>query len=344
MVKRHARCIKCGSLSTKRNGTRQTSTGQIRRFSCRSCRCSFSLRHQPGKGLRRQTKVDLTRQHLEGRTSIRTLARHTGHSKTTVCRAIHDVTADCVSAAWIAKELKPRWGGYLALDGKMIRVWDWAAKHWHYSRSERRWLHKMSLLIALDLETLDIPTHHLGDEETTIDLVLLLRELKSNGYPLKGYITDGNEDIKKAVELVFGQGIPRQLCVRHYLQNLRVKFRDEKITDRQYRDAKEALSCGARPRLLAVPDDLFTYQSVPQLPPTNQQIENLIRFLNLRLKTINQFHDWQNARDYCNALTLMRRFIRFTDCRDPLKNHHAPLELATIDITNLDYLQLKSNR
>jgi len=259
-------------------------------------------------------------------------------------KAVHDVTGQCVSAAWIAEELQPQWGGYLALDGKIIRVWEWAAKHFRYTVHQKGWLHKMTMLIALDLETLDIPIHHLGDEETTIDLVLLLRELKQVNYPLKGYVSDGNEDIKKAVELVFGSGIPRQLCLTHFLRNLRVRLREEKITERQYRDAYQALSTGLKPKLLRVPDDLFTHRTSPGLPPTNQQLENLIRYFNLRLKTINQFHDWRTAKDYCNALTLMRRFTKFTDCRDQTKNHHAPLELAGVDITNLDYLNLKSNR
>lgn len=344
MAKRHVRCPKCCSLATKRNGTRRTNAGQIRRFICLGCRYSFSLRHQPGKGLSHREKVSLTRGHLEGRTSMRVLARHNGHSKTTICRAIHEVTRECVSAAWIAQELKPQWGGYLALDGKMIRVWDWAAKHFRYTKEQKRWLHKMSLLIALDLETLDIPNHHLGDEETTFDLVLMLRELKEMGYPLKGYVSDGNEDIPKAVELVFGRNIPHQLCIRHYLQNLKIRLREGKVTELQYREAVPALLSGARPKLLPVPEDLFTYRNITSLPSTNQQLENLIRYLNLRLKTINIFHDWTKARDYLNALILMRRFTEFTDCHNPAKNHHAPLELAFVDISKLDYLNLKSNR
>ena len=219
MTKRHVRCPNCSSLNTKRNGLRQTESGRVQRFFCPSCRSSFTYNHQPKRGLSDRVKVDLTRTHLEGRTSMRTLAKDTGHSKTTICKAIHEVTSRCVSTVWIAQELKPQWGGYLALDGKVVRVFDWTTKHFRYTNVQRRWLHKMSLLIALDLETLDIPTHHLGDEETTIDLILLLRELKEINYPLKGYVSDGNRDIVRAVELVFGPDIPHQLCVRHFLQN-----------------------------------------------------------------------------------------------------------------------------
>jgi len=343
-MKKHQRCIFCDSFNTRRNGyITRVGRESLTRFRCFDCQKSFTLGIEKGLAISHKQRVDITRSNLEGRTSMRTLAKHTGHSKTTICSIIHQVTKECVSAAWIAKELKPEWGGYLALDGKVIRVWDWATKHWHYTKAQKRWLHKMSLLIALDLETLDIPNHHLGDEETTFDLILMLKGLKAINYPLKGYITDGNEDIERAVRLVFGSNVPHQLCIRHYLENLKVRLREEKITEPQYQDATEALLHGARPRLLPVPSDLFTYRTVPELPSTNQQLENLIRYFNLRLKTINQFHDWRYARDYCNALTLMRRFNKFTDCRNPNRNHHAPLELAKVDINGLDYLDLKKH-
>lgn len=343
-MKKHQRCIFCAGLHTRRNGyITRTEKESLTRFRCCDCKKSFTLGTEKGLVVSRKKRVDITRANLEGRTSMRTLARHNGYSKTTICNIIHRVTGECVSTAWIARALKPQWGGYLALDGKVIRVWDWATKHFRYTKAQRRWLHKMSLLIALDLETLDIPNHHLGDEETTFDLTLMLKGLKAMRYPLKGYVTDGNEDIKRAVELVFGSDIPHQLCVRHYLENLKVRLREEKISILQYQDASQALLNGARPKLLPVPNDLFTYRTVTQLPSTNQQMENLIRYFNLRLKTLNQFHNWRTARDYCNALTLMRRFTKFTDCRNPNKNHKAPLELANADISGLDYLDLEKH-
>lgn len=343
MIKRKVRCVYCGLLETERHGKLKTQLGNLQRFLCKSCKKSFVLKKNKHCRISFSKKVDITRKHLEGRTSMRTLSRHTGYSKQTVLKSIHQITAQCISASWIAKNLSPKWSGYLALDGKMIRVWDWAAKHFRYTKAEKRWLHKMSLLIALDLGTLDIPIHHLGSEETTIDLVLMLRELKEIGYPLKGYVTDGNEDIKKAVKLVFGN-VPRQLCTRHYLQNLKIKLKGGKISNFQYDDACHALLNGAKPKLLKVHDDLFTYREIKGLPHTNQQIENFIRFLNLRLKTINQFHDWRTAKNYCDTLILSRRFTPFTDCRDKTKNHKAPLELAGCDIKNIDYLVTKTHR
>lgn len=342
MRKKHIRCLNCKSLKTRRNGKKKLKMRLIQRFYCLDCRKSFVIRLNKKSRITFHKKVEITRRHLEGRSSIRIIARHTGHSTKTICNSIKEITSQCVGASWIAKNLSPQWSGYLALDGKMIRVWDWAAKHFRYSKQEKRWLHKMSLLIALDLGTLDIPIHHLGSEETTIDLVLMLKELKKIGYPLKGYITDGNEDIKKAVEMVFGK-IPRQLCIRHYLQNLRDKLKENKLSNQQYQDVCQTLLNGNRPRSFKVPNDLFTYRKIRNLPATNQQIENLIRYFNLRLKTINQFQDWKTAKHYLNALILSRRFTKFTDCRDKTKNHKAPLQLAGCDIKNLNYLFLKNN-
>lgn len=345
MTKRHVHCPKCRSLNTKRNGSRKTKRGIIQRFYCEECNNSFTCSRQPGKQITAAEQVRITETHLEGRTSIRTLARNTGHSTKTILEAIHIVTARCISAAWIAENLKPEWSGYLALDGKVIRVWDWSAKHFHYTKNERRWLHKMTLLLALDLKNLDLPAHHLGEEESAIDLVMFLTALKELGYPLKGYISDGNPDIPRAVEKVFGKGIPHQLCIVHFLRNLRDKYRQGKVTKEAYEDAKAALTSGRKPKLLTVPKTLFTYQSVSGLPSTNQQMENCIRFLNLRLKTIGQFRYWQYAANYCKALVTMRRFTKFTDRKNG-ENGKAPLELAGCNIKGLKYLELglKNNR
>lgn len=255
-------------------------------------------------------------------------------------QAIHTVTGQCVSAAWIAQKLQPQWSGYLALGGKIVRVWDWAAKHFRYTEEERRWLHKLSLLIALDLGTLDIPSHWLGDDETAIDLTLFLRNLKESGYLLKGFISDGNMDIPRAVARVFGPDIPHQLCVVHYLRNLRAKLRQGLIVPTVYHDACRNILAGKQPQFLPVPTALFTYLTEPGLPRTNQATENCIRFFALRLKTIGQFQNFQTAEQYLNALILYRRFLPFTD-RKHMPNGKSPLELAGCDLSGLDYLTLR---
>lgn len=341
-MKKHVKCIKCGSLKTVRNGTRKVGKQKVKRFLCKNCSHYFCLRQNPGIRTSYFQKVKITRTHLEGRTSIRTIACHENMSKTTIIKAIHEVTSQCVSAAWIATNLNPKWSGFLGIDGKMIRVWDWAAKHFRYTKEQKRWLHKMSLIACLDLGTLDVPIHHLGSEETSIDLKMCLEQLKSIGYPLKGYVTDGNRDIKKIVEMVFGQ-VPHQLCVIHFLKNLRAKMGVGIISEKQYTDAKYHILKGEKPRFLRVPTDLFTYKSIKGLPRTDQATENFFRFVSLRTKTLNVFRNWKTATDYLNALILYRRFKKFDSCKSKNKsfNGYAPLELAGCNIDNLDYLDLK---
>jgi transposase-like protein len=344
MSKKHIRCTSCSSLSTQSWGSYTSSTGTIQRFRCLECRKSFTFKILKYAQVTPSVQVRLTREHLEKRASIRTLARLEGYSKQTVQNAIHTVTAQVASAAWIANRFSPDWGGYLAIDGTTVRVWDWAARHFRYSKAQRRWLHKMTLLVCLDLKTLDVPMHHLGSEETTIDLVLMLRELKAVHYTLLGVVTDGNMDIKKAVDLVFEGVTPHQLCQLHYLKNLRKRVKDGTLLESQYREAKKKIPKGERPSF-PVPDELFTYLEHPGMPRTNQSLENLNRFFKLRLKTMGTFHSWQTATWYCDALVAHRRFLKFTD-RKRQPNGKSPLELAGCDIEDIDYLtrEQKTNK
>lgn len=337
-MKKHVRCSWCRSLKTQRWGRRKTSTGSVQKFRCVRCSHIFSKRLTKGM-VTSSKKVEITRSHLEGRTSIRTLVRETGLAKQTISNAIYETVSSCVNTATVASILKPNWSGYLAVDGSVVRVWDWSASSFPHTKDQKRFLHKLVWLVALDLETLDIVHHHLGDEETMIDLVLFYQQVKANDYPLKGLVSDGNTDIVRSARMVFGHTFAHQMCVRHYVQNLRVRLKDKLITERQYEVWKRAIYSG-KP-LPSLPKELFTYQSVPSLPRTNQQIENLFRQTRLRTRSIGQFHSWQSAYGYLNAWTLFRRFTPFTDCRDKTRNHRSPLQLAGCDITGLDYLRLQ---
>lgn len=342
-MKKHKRCPICQSLKTQRHGKlKRKSQSSLQRFKCLECKSTFTLGYSPGSKISIATKIKITHTHLEGRTSIRQLVKDTGYAKQTIQNAIHDTIRSCVSSAWITKTLNPAWGGNLAVDGTMIRVYDWSAKGFHYTKNERRFLHKLIWLVALDLDTLDIVHHHLGDEETMIDLVMFYKAVQLNGYPLQGLISDGNPDIVRAAKKVFGDTFVNQLCVRHYLQNLRRAFNDTKITEKQFLTFSKALKQGEP--IAGLPQELFTYKTNPGLPRTNQQIENLFRQTKLRTRSIGQFHSWSTAYEYLNAWTLFRRFTPFTDCRDKSKNHKSPLQLASCDITGLNYLDLKPTR
>lgn len=96
-MKKHVRCVYCASKVTRRNGyVKRLNRDKLQRFRCLDCKKSFTLGLTKQLRLSHKQRVEITRTHLEGRTSIRTLARQTGHSKTTVCNVIHEITRNCV--------------------------------------------------------------------------------------------------------------------------------------------------------------------------------------------------------------------------------------------------------
>lgn len=317
-MKKHVRCSWCLSLKTKRNGLRIIRKRRIQKFRCLTCNHIFSKRINKGV-LTKGDKINIVKKHLECRTSIRQIVRDTGLAKQTITNAIKEITKDCIDSVEIARKLNPQWGGYLAVDGSCIRVYDWSAKHFHYSKEQKRLLHKLVWIVALDLETLDIVHQHLAEEETMIDLIIFYRTIKEMGYPLKGLVSDGNKDIPRAARMVFKTNFAHQICITHYLKNLRLKLQAEAINEKQYDRFRKAILTGKH--LPGLPYEIFTYKTIKQLPKTNQQIENLFKQVKLRIKSIGQFHSYQTASNYLKAWTLFRRFTKFTDCRDKNKNH-----------------------
>ncbi|MBM2820493.1 MAG: hypothetical protein HW405_253 [Candidatus Berkelbacteria bacterium] len=308
-MKRHVKCPWCLCLNTQRWGTRKVGKRKIQKFKCFSCGHTFSNRLTKGK-LTANEKVNIARTHLEGRTSIRQLVRNTGFAKQTIQNAVYQTVKNCVDSAFIAKNLKPNWGGNLVVDGTTIRVYDWSAKHFRYSKEEKRFLHKLIWIVALDLETLDIVHQYLGNEETMIDLILFFREIKKIGYDLTGLVSDGNRDIKRSAQMVFNKSFSHQLCITHYIRSLRTRFREEKITLKRYEKLKTNIY--QETWVPGLPRELFTYQRTKSLPKTNQQIENLFRQLKLRTHSINQFQSYITAKNYLTAWSLARRFTPFT--------------------------------
>ena len=92
---------------------------------------------------------------------------------------------------------------------------------------------------------------------------------------------------------------------------------------------------------------LTTYLAHPDMPRTNNRIENLIKQLNRRLKTLEGFGSPHQARGYLYLWSCYHRFKPYTDCRGRhrYKNGHAPLECAGVNIAGLDWFQFsqKSN-
>jgi hypothetical protein len=315
------------------------------------------------------------------RASLRILARRFHKSKNTILKIIHRVTSRLPSSVSIQKKFLPSWSGVLIFDGKVVRVYDKLStklKHSSLSEDELRWMNKMRWLVGVDFGTGDLPHDDLAQSESKIDLVIYFKTLKTLNYPLKAVVCDGNECIPDAVKFVFGNEIVIQLCTRHFMEGLRKLLPEEEKPKKRERlekllsliqyvieaddieEAKENLmALTLYAKTLRHPlkkqflelfelhkNELCAHLLHPELglPHTSNDVENLIRQVNQRLKSLGRFSHQIYARDYLHAWALLRRFTPFTDCKGArrYRNGKAPLELAGCEIKHVDPLKLKS--
>ncbi len=375
---RKIRCSNCLSLKTKRFGTYIVGAKKKRyrkqRFLCLSCNKSFTVKQT--KNISRVIQAHLLRDSLEGRSSIRTIARRKHLSKTTVGETILEIAKQTKGSVWIAKHFKPKWGHVLSVDGKIIRVFNPGAKDYKGTGPEKAAQLKKTWIAGVDVLTKDLPHYCVADGEGKIDMYEYFKTLKNNiGYDLKVLVSDGKPDTKTAVRIVYGADVGIQLCIRHFVETLKTILREERkqeqaATENLVINIWSALNLRYETDCMDVLKVLtghpetrcqklivhtltrhifeltthFRFQDQYFVPRYNNDVENLFKQVSLRLKSWNMFRSKQNAEHYLKAWALYRRFTKFTDCRghiNRLKNGKAPLELAGVDLTDIDYLNLK---
>ncbi|MCL5970089.1 MAG: hypothetical protein M1450_01130 [Patescibacteria group bacterium] len=306
---------------------------------------------------------------------MRTIGRRQHLSKNTVSLVVLEAAREAKDSIWIAKQFKPNWGHVFSIDGKIIRVFDPFAKDYAGTGAEKKYLLKKTWLCGVDVATKDLPYYKVTDGETRIDLFDYFTTLKKEiGYSLKVCVCDGNPETMEAVRMVYGVGIGIQLCVKHFIENLKSLLKEERQDKRSETESlignmwgalnteKEA-DCFANLRSLESIQETrvqklvfqhlgknlflltthFRYQDQFYVPRYNNDAENLFRQVNLRLKSWNMFRNKTNAEHYLKTWALARRFTKFTDCKggmNKLKNGKAPLELAGVNIEVIDYLNL----
>ena len=290
-------------------------------------------------------------------------------------KAVHKVVKEVKDSLWVAQHYDLHWSGVLAIDGNSIRVYNQLSRKLDLSKLtlwERICLNKKVWLCGIDCGTGDLPHYELADEETMIDLVLFFRQLKNIGYPLKALVSDGNEEIIRAARLVYGSGFFHQLCTRHFIEGLKRKAREngwdaDRDTNRliyfiqlvieagtiessaeRLAELKRWRTFGAGQRELLKMfydrlDELTTHlqHQETSIPHTTNEIENLFRQLNLRLKSWGIFGSYRHARGYLKTWALWRRCTPFTDCRGVRKtrNGQFPLQLACRKkLVDIDFL------
>lgn len=306
---------------------------------------------------------------------MRTIGRRKHLSKNTVSLVILETARETKDSIWIAKNLQPKWGHVLSIDGKVIRVFDPFAKEYQGTNAEKKYLLKKIWLCGVDVATKDLPHYKVADGETKTDLFDYFKTLKNEAkYDLKVCISDGNPEAIEAARIVFGTTIGIQLCVRHFIENLKSLIKEERQDKRNETEnlvgniwgalnTEKEDDCFANLKPLESIQETrvqklvfqhllknlflltthFRYQDQFFVPRYNNDAENLFRQVNLRLKSWNMFRNKTNAEHYLKAWALARRFTRFTDCKigmNKLKNGKAPLELAGVNIEGIDYLNL----
>ncbi|MFH0830882.1 MAG: hypothetical protein V1895_02385 [Parcubacteria group bacterium] len=176
---------------------------------------------------------------------------------------------------------------------------------------------------------------------------------------------------------VFGKGIIIQRCTRHFLEELRrllpveedqqqerenlehligeikqvIHAKDLVAAGHQYRNLKQHTRQHRSPiarqmlRLFEqAKDHLTSYLQYPELglPRTTNDIENLFKQLNCKIRLVERFQKFYYAQNYLKAWALLRRFTPYSDCKGMRKcrNKKAPIELAGVDIRNIDPIKL----
>lgn len=313
---------------------------------------------------------------LEGRSSCRVIGRRKSLSKNTVSNIITSACCQTRDSLWVASHFKPKWGQVLSFDGKIVRVFNSLAQHYEGSLWERKSLLKRTWLCGIDVKTKDLPHYQLAENENRTDLVTYFKTLKEQiDYDLQVLVCDGQGEIMTSAQIVYGKNLAIQLCVRHFVEDQKKLLKQEKSAKKEETETflkelqfalneKEEKACFKRLSVLKQ-----TYQKTPVqkiicqsldrnfslltahyrfadrffVPRYNNDAENLFRQLSLRLKSWNMFRNKTNAENYLKTWALARRFTKFTDCKfgvNKLKNGYAPLELAGINISGIDYLKI----
>ena len=348
--KHRIRCPNCQSLNTKRQGKRQLDGGRKRqRWHCHNCKSSFT----PYK---EQLNLNTCRLYFEKGCGYRETGRTFQIAPITAWNKTIPFGFNCKSPLEVSLELKPKWSGFLLLDGDAINV---------LGKEE-------SLLLGVDVYAQDIPVGLLVRQELKIHWVLILNVLKIQlGYPFKGVVSDGDPRIKGAVKEVTPD-VPYQICIKHYEDFLRYvlryQFKRRRGMHREYeRFIDEVhqmlyapnieMSKGSIERIIADTNFkragladlidklirdfpyLITHFLHPGLPRTNSIIEGVISRLDRRINPTNGFQYHKTAWATIKMMIMRYRFKPFTDSRNKKNNHKAPLELAGVDVSGIDWLK-----
>ena len=356
VCKHRLRCQHCGSLNTKKHGSKTTDRGEHKRWYCHDCRQTFS----PIVGCKNSAAAKC---YFEEQASYRNAGHAIGLDGKHVWERIIELGVACKTPAQVSIELRPLWCGYLLVDSDTISVG---------SKKEK-------LLLSGDVYSQDVPHAALVEYEDAAAWIEFSSVLKEQvRYPLKGLIADGDPAIETAWQKVFPD-IPFQLCVWHYERGLKgfIKYR---FTQKRgyWRETERFLQ--AVHRLLYAKDhqtairylnaivrdpgfkraglgdpianlqerfpQLVTHHHYPGMPRTTNIMEGIISRLDAKITTSKSYKRHETAWATLKLLIMRYRFKPFEACRkhNKHKNGKSPLQLAGADTSNINWVTFSKNK
>jgi len=351
--KRRIRCPICSGLHTKRHGFHRLKQGSKnrRRYYCIDCGKTFTPQRQ-------QITEEAVRLYFDTGASYRGVGRHLSIEPKTAYKRIISMGFQSKSPMQVSLELKPRWCGYLCVDGDTITVGR----------------HSECLMIGVDCYSQDIPHAILAEHEDGMNWTHFFLVTKYPiDYPFKGIISDGDPAIQEARQAVLPD-VPWQLCVKHFEDNLsrylRYTFTQKRgywretdrllkavhnmLYSRSLKKAKKYLSAISidpgfkKAGLSKVIDNieeqfpyLVTHHSHPGMPRTNNIGEGVISRLDEKINRADGYMCHDTCWATMKLLITWYRFKRFTDCRkkNKHKNGKSPLELAVVKTSNINWIR-----
>lgn len=355
--KRRVRCPFCSGLHTKRYGFSSVHEGskKRRRYYCNDCQKAFILQ-------RHQVTEEAVRLYFDTGASYRAVGRSLHMRPMTAYNRIIRMGFQSKSPMQVSLELKPRWCGYLCVDGDTITVGR----------------HSECLMVGVDCYSQDIPHAILAEHEDGMNWTHFFLVMKYPiAYPFKGIISDGDPAIQEARQAVLPD-VPWQLCVKHFEDNLsrylRYTFAQKRgywretdrllkavhnmLYSRSLTKAKKYLSAISidsgfkKAGLSKVIDNieeqfpyLVTHHSHPGMPRTNNIGEGVISRLDEKINRADGYKCHDTCWATMKLLIMWYRFKKFTDCRkkNKHKNGKCPLELAGVKTSNINWIRFSQS-
>lgn len=365
-------CIRCGSCHTRRHDFRTYRVIDLsgvhskgyQRWFCVDCRRPFVPEvHQRkdaspyDEAVREKAAILYVDTGASYRATVRELKRgglSHAHAKQ-VWHWVQAIAHRCADPFTISQRLRPSWSGWLQVDGDRLPGLE------------------ESILAALDVGTRDVPCAGVG-REGYASYLQLFQQLKAVKYPLRGITSDGDGAIVRAAAATFGKVI-HQRCTVHFGRNVDELLEPHYATFPQlpteyerfqktyaafvtaptWEKAKGWLQVmlhypsfqrphfqAARQLFLKTLPQIIQAFFHPDMPRTNNLIENLFSFLDRRITPMDHFKSPDTARAMVKLLILYYRFHQFST---PSKAYRhikgkSPLQLAGVHTAALNWLSV----